>query len=68
MATPKRRVSHSRTHNRKSQWLGALETPSTTTCTHCGETIRAYCVCPACGYYKGRQVIKVSEEAKKTKD
>lgn len=62
MATPKRRVSHSRTHNRKSQWLGALSEPSLTTCKHCGEVIRTYRACPACGHYKGREVIKMAEK------
>ena len=63
MATPKRRVSHSRTHNRKAHWLGSLEAPSLTTCKHCGEVIETYRACPACGFYKGRQVLKVSEES-----
>lgn len=68
MATPKRRVSHSRTHNRKAQWLGALTGPSLTACTHCGEMIETYKACSACGYYKGRQVIKVSEASTAAKD
>jgi len=62
MATPKRRVSHSRTHNRKAHWLGALSEPSLTTCRHCGEVIKSYSACPACGHYKGREVIKVASE------
>ncbi|MGI6443125.1 MAG: 50S ribosomal protein L32 [Synergistaceae bacterium] len=62
MATPKRRVSHSRTNKRKAQWLGALEEPTLTTCTHCGETVQTYRACSACGYYKGKQVVKISEK------
>lgn len=62
MATPKRRVSHSRTHNRKAQWLGALSEPSLTTCKHCGEVIQTYRACPACGQYRGREVIKAESE------
>ena len=62
MATPKRRVSHARTHNRKAHWLGELNAPELTACKHCGEMIRTYCVCPACGYYKGRQVVKIADE------
>jgi len=68
MATPKRRVSHSRTHNRKSQWLGALSEPSLVVCRHCGEMIQTYRVCPACGYYRGRQIIKVAESKTADKD
>lgn len=67
MAVPKRRVSHARTHKRKSQYLGELTTSGATTCSHCGEVVRQYCVCPACGYYKGRKVLDV-KEAKKTEE
>ena len=64
MATPKSRVSHARTHLRKAQWLGELNAPSLTKCSNCGEVIRNYCACPACGYYRGRQVIKkIASEA-----
>lgn len=68
MATPKRRVSHARTHNRKAHWLGALEAPALTTCSHCGETIQTYRACPACGYYRGRQVLAGLEEASSKKE
>ncbi len=66
MATPKRRVSHARTHNRKAHWLGALSAPGLVGCGHCGEMIMTYRACPACGYYKGRKVLDVSEEEKGT--
>ncbi|MBP5212346.1 MAG: 50S ribosomal protein L32 [Pyramidobacter sp.] len=62
MATPKIRQSHRRTHHRFSQWLGEKVAPGLTTCSHCGETIMPYCACPACGYYRGRKVIKVAAD------
>ncbi|MCF4113491.1 MULTISPECIES: 50S ribosomal protein L32 [Dethiosulfovibrio] len=62
MATPKSRVSHRRTHNRKAQWLGRLETPGLTACPHCGETIQNYHACPECGYYRGRKAIEVAAD------
>ncbi len=69
MATPKKAsIPLPRAHNRKAQWLGALSEPSLTACTHCGEMIETYKACPACGYYKGRQVIKVSEASTAAKD
>jgi ribosomal protein L32 len=49
-------------------WLGALEAPAMTTCSHCGETIQTYRACPACGYYRGRQVLAGKEEASAKKD
>ncbi len=63
MATPKSKVSHAASAKRKSQWLGSLKSPSTTTCPHCGEVILPYRACPACGYYRGRQAVKIDEEA-----
>jgi large subunit ribosomal protein L32 len=64
MATPKRRVSHARTHNRKAHWLGALSAPELTTCSHCGETIPTYQICTTCGFYRGRKLLQIEEEGK----
>jgi len=64
MATPKRRISHSRTHNRKAKFLGALSAPETTVCPRCGEPVQTYRACAACGTYRGRQVLKVAEAEK----
>ena len=27
-------------------------------CSHCGELIKSHTVCPKCGYYDGKQIIK----------
>ena len=62
MATPKRRISHARTHNRKAKFLGALSAPSTAACPKCGEPVQSHRACAACGHYRGRQVLKVKEE------
>ena len=62
MATPKRRISHARTHNRKAKFLGALRAPETTICPRCGEPVQTYRACMACGTYRGRQVLKVASE------
>ncbi|MDR1915272.1 MAG: 50S ribosomal protein L32 [Synergistaceae bacterium] len=62
MATPKRRISHARTHNRKAKFLGALSARATTVCSHCGEVVQVYCACTHCGYYRGRKVLKIAEE------
>jgi large subunit ribosomal protein L32 len=61
MATPKRRISHARTHNRKAKFLGALAAPALTTCPHCGEITQTYRACGNCGYYRGRKVLKIAE-------
>ena len=62
MATPKRKVSHARTAQRKAQWLRALSEPNTRACPHCGEVVLAHHACPSCGYYRGRQVVKIKKE------
>ena len=65
MAVPKSRVSHARTHKRKSEWIGSLSTPEVSTCPHCGEVILNYRACGECGYYRGRQVVMTASETKK---
>ena len=65
MAVPFRRVSKTkkrmrRTHLKKSA-------PSITTCTKCGASITPHRACPKCGYYKGKEVIKVVETEEKGK-
>jgi large subunit ribosomal protein L32 len=65
VAVPKRRVSHSRTHKRKAQWLGGLSAPAVGTCPRCGETLQAHHACKGCGYYRGRKVLEVAEPEKK---
>ncbi|MCL2683801.1 MAG: 50S ribosomal protein L32 [Synergistaceae bacterium] len=62
MATPKRRISHARTHNRKAKFLGALSAVPTTVCPKCGEDVQTYRACTSCGHYRGRQVLKIAEE------
>ena len=62
MATPKSRVSHARTHNRKAKFLGALSAIPTTVCPKCGEDVQTYRACMSCGNYRGRQVLKIAEE------
>ncbi len=39
----------------------ALSTPAVSTCPQCGEPKRPHYVCPSCGTYKGRTVIKKEE-------
>ena len=60
MAVPKGKVSKSRRDKRRSS-VWKLEAPSLSKCTQCGELKMPHRVCPICGYYKGREVIKVEE-------
>lgn len=60
MAVPKRRQSKSRTNKRRSTWK--LTAPTYGRCDHCHEPKRSHGVCPACGYYRGRQVIATAQD------
>jgi len=57
MAVPKRKVSKARRDKRRANWK--LVIPGMIKCPHCQEYIMPHRVCKACGYYKGKEVIKV---------
>lgn len=55
MGVPKRRMSKMRMRSRKA--ANRLQAVQLATCARCGARVRPHRVCPACGYYKGRQVV-----------
>ena len=57
MAVPKRKLSKARRDKRRSN-VWKLETPQLVRCPQCGELTLPHRVCKACGYYKGRAVIR----------
>ena len=59
MPNPRRR--HSKTRKLKRRTGDALTVPNTASCPKCHEPKLAHQACMACGYYDGRQVIKVEE-------
>ncbi len=60
MAVPKKRTSRSRRDMRRSHHR--VKIPNLSSCPRCHEPILPHHVCPECGYYRGRQIIKVEEE------
>ncbi len=61
MAVPKRKQSKARRDKRRSStWK--LDAPAMVKCSHCGNYTLAHRVCSACGYYDGKEVIKVEQE------
>lgn len=52
---PKKRHSRQRQGRRRAAIKLAL--PHIAVCKNCGSQIVPHRVCPACGYYKGKQVI-----------
>lgn len=59
MICPKRRWSKARTRARKANWK--LEQPTLVKCPQCHEYKQPHTVCGSCGYYKGREVIKMAD-------
>ncbi len=57
MALPKRRFSRARRDKRRSQQHTAV--PALTKCGQCGASVVAHHACPACGFYRGRQVLVI---------
>lgn len=57
MAVPKRRVSKTRRDKRRSS-VWKIDAPELVKCSNCGELKRPHRICPDCGYYNGKQIIK----------
>jgi large subunit ribosomal protein L32 len=57
MAVPKRKKSPSRRNMRRSH--DRLSPAAHIECPQCGEQKRPHHVCPSCGYYRGREAVKV---------
>ncbi|HXX35681.1 MAG TPA: 50S ribosomal protein L32 [Thermodesulfobacteriota bacterium] len=60
MGVPKRRTSAAKRGQRRAH--DRLAAPSFSLCPQCHEPLLPHHICPHCGTYKGREVIKVEEE------
>ena len=60
MAVPKRKVSKARRDKRRSN-VWKISAPALAKCPKCGEFVMSHRVCPACGTYKGEQIIAVED-------
>ena len=60
MAVPKRKKSKSRVRMRKAHLKQPV--PAVSVCPKCGEPHQPHRVCPACGTYKGRQVLIIAAD------
>jgi large subunit ribosomal protein L32 len=61
MAVPKKRKSPSKRDSRRSQH-DKVATPNLKPCPNCEELMLPHRVCPACGHYRGREVVAVARE------
>jgi large subunit ribosomal protein L32 len=60
MGVPKRRVSGTRKRERRSHH--ALTVPALEACPHCHQPKRPHHACPNCGWYGGREAVKIREQ------
>ena len=65
MAHPKRKSSHSRGAKRRTHQK--LSMPALVDCKQCRRLKPRHMVCPFCGYYASREVIKIEKKDKKKK-
>ena len=61
MGVPKRRVSHARQGERRSHH--ALSLPRLEECPHCHEQKQIHHACANCGYYNGREAVRIKPPA-----
>ena len=55
MAVPKSKISRSRRGQRRSH--DSLKGINLVECSNCGEMKRQHNICPACGYYDGKEEV-----------
>ncbi|WKZ82566.1 MAG: 50S ribosomal protein L32 [Acidimicrobiia bacterium] len=55
MAVPKKKMSRSRTRQRKANWK--VEAPNASRCPQCHAAKLPHRACPECGSYRGREVV-----------
>ena len=56
MAVPFRKISKTRGRMRRTHYK--IEANNTVKCSNCGASIRPHRICPECGFYKGKEVVK----------
>ncbi|MDA8113264.1 MAG: 50S ribosomal protein L32 [Acidithiobacillus sp.] len=61
MAVPQSKTSRSRRDMRRAHDF--LVTVNRSVCAHCGAAKLPHHVCPECGFYKGREIVKKAVEA-----
>ncbi|MHB8806377.1 MAG: 50S ribosomal protein L32 [Anaerolineaceae bacterium] len=57
---PKRKLSKGRRDRRRAH--DALQVKTLVKCSNCGEMRLPHTVCPSCGFYKGREIVKVEND------
>ncbi len=69
MIGPKKKITKNKRNKRRSTWewlqiKKLVNRYNPTKCNNCGSSKLPHRVCPACGYYKGKQVITIKSKSK----
>lgn len=60
MAVPRSRVSNQRKNTKRAHH--AKKPCNATACTNCGSIRLSHRICPSCGYYNNRPILKQEQE------
>ncbi len=66
MANPRRKTSKAKKKRRRASWMASADV-ALVPCPQCRKLIRPHTVCPYCGFYGDRKVIKTRAEIKEAK-
>ena len=66
MAEPKKRLTSTRSGNRRSNLK--LKKVILSKCAKCKSDVLPHRVCPTCGYYRGEDILKLEEKLKAKQD
>ena len=66
MAVPKRKTTPSRRNNRRSH--DSLGLANFVECSNCGEPKLSHQICPSCGYYSKREVLRIEDNIEEDED
>lgn len=61
-ALPARRVSKTAKRQRRTHLK--KDAPTISVCSNCGATVVPHRACKKCGFYKGKEMVKVTKEEK----
>lgn len=64
MAVPFHRTSKTRRDKRRTHFK--LTVTSLVACSNCGKLIRSHTVCPSCGFYNKKSIVKVGKPVQET--
>jgi len=66
MAEPKKRLTSTRSGHRRSHL--ALKATSLSICSQCKSPVLGHRVCPACGFYKSRDILELERIAREKEE